>query len=182
MSKTDSLHYQLCCEGAKWLNSRKNTERFQSPWHYVWVEPGLYGENPDIFAFNGNRTICVEVKTSHADFVADKKKWYRRQEYQYKIGMYRYYLAPHGVISPEELPDGWGLLEWNGEIRRGCYVISRVVECPTIFNPSQGDLHVLGSLLRREQFRKGIYNYRGQNTTIKPKTVNGELVKHIQKT
>ena len=26
MSKTDSLHYQLCIEGAKWLHKKKKTQ------------------------------------------------------------------------------------------------------------------------------------------------------------
>lgn len=55
--------------------TRKNRERWRGHWKYVWVEPGLGGENPDIWAFNGDDTICIEVKTSHADFVADQKKW-----------------------------------------------------------------------------------------------------------
>ena len=73
MSATNSLHYQLCCEGAKWLRNKKNRERWRGHWKYIWVEPGLVGENPDIWAFNGDDTICIEVKTSHADFVADQK-------------------------------------------------------------------------------------------------------------
>lgn len=78
MSATNSLHYQLCCEGAKWLRNKKNRERWRGHWKYIWVEPGLIGENPDIWAFNGDDTICIEVKTSHADFMADRKKWWRR--------------------------------------------------------------------------------------------------------
>lgn len=177
MSATNSLHYELCLEGAAWLRSRRNSERFQNPWRYVWVEPGLVGENPDIWAFNGNRTICVEVKVSHADFLADKRKWWRSEANTRKVGCYRYYLAPKGVISDTELPEGWGLLEWDGTVKRGRYNISRKVKAPTVYSPTEGDLHIIGSLLRRERLREGIYNYRGEPTTIKPKTVNGEPVK-----
>lgn len=169
MSTTLSLHYNLCLEGAKWLFSRKNHEGWQSPWRYVWVEPSLVGENPDIWAFNGERTICVEVKVSHADFIADKKKWCRKEENTRKVGCYRYYLAPKGVISNNELPDGWGLLEWDGTIIRGKYNIVRTVVAPIVHKPSEGDLHIIGSLLRREKLRHGIYNYRGTPTTIKSK-------------
>lgn len=177
MSATNSLHYQLCCEGAKWLRNKKNRERWRGHWKYVWVEPGLVGENPDIWAFNGDDTICIEVKTSHADFVADQKKWWRRAENDSKVGMFRYYLAPKDVIKPEELPEGWGLLEWDGTIIRGRFNIEKVTSPMQIFPPSQGDLHIIGSLLRREGLKEGIYNYRGQATTIKPKTVNGVIVK-----
>lgn len=178
MSATNSLHYSLCLEGAKWLRSRKNHEGWQSPWKYVWVEPGLVGENPDIWAYNGERTICVEVKVSHADFLADRRKWCRSDENARKVGSYRYYLAPRGVISPDELPEGWGLLEWDGTETRGRYNIARTVVAPTVHKPTEGDLHIIGSLLRREKLREGIYNYRGEPTTIKPKTVNGEPVKY----
>ena len=91
--------------------------------------------------------------------------------------MFRYYLAPKGVIKPEELPEGWGLLEWDGTIIRGQFHIEKITSPMQIFPPSQGDLHIIGSLLRREGLKEGIYNYRGQATTIKPKTVNGVIVK-----
>jgi hypothetical protein len=45
MSATNSLHYQLCCEGAKWLRNKKNREGYRGHWKYIWVEPGLIGEN-----------------------------------------------------------------------------------------------------------------------------------------
>lgn len=177
MSKTNSLHYNLCLEGARWLRSRKNSEAWAGRWKYVWVEPGLYGENPDIWAYNGDRTICVEVKVSHTDFLSDQKKWWRRAENSRKVGMYRYYLAPQGIIRPDELPEGWGLLEWDGTIVRGRYHIVRTVKCPKLHAPTEGDLHIIGSLLRRENFREGIYNYRGATTTIKPQTINGEVIR-----
>lgn len=81
MSKTDSLHYQLCCLGAKFLKSRKNAEHLETPNKYVAVElVTMTAENPDIWATNGYHTTLVEVKTSHADFLADKKKWIRSEE------------------------------------------------------------------------------------------------------
>lgn len=177
MSATNSLHYQLCCEGAKWLRNKKNSEHWKNRWKYIWVEPGLVGENPDIWAFNGNETICVEVKTSRADFLADAKKIWRQESYKNKIGMFRYYLSPQGIIMDSELPDGWGLLEWDGTSKRGNFNIKRMVEATKMFEPTAGDLHIIGSLLRRENLKEGIYNYRGQPTTILPQTVNGEIIK-----
>ena len=38
MSKTNSLHYELCCLGAKFLKSRKNAEPWEIPNKYVAVE------------------------------------------------------------------------------------------------------------------------------------------------
>lgn len=31
-----------------------------------------------------------------------------------RVGNYRYYLCPTGVIKEEELPENWGLLVWDG--------------------------------------------------------------------
>ena len=40
-------------------------------------------------------------------------------------------------------------------------------------NTSSSDMDILTSILRREAFHEGIYNYRGQPTTIQKQTVNG---------
>ena len=80
MSATNSLHYQLCEIGAKYLKSRKSAEKWQTPNKYVAVELVCAGaENPDIWATNGYDTTLVEVKTSHTDFLNDRKKWARSE-------------------------------------------------------------------------------------------------------
>lgn len=56
----------------------------------------------------GLMSIVVECKTSRSDFLADQKKSSRSPGRG--MGAFRYYLAPNGLISPEELPDKWGLL------------------------------------------------------------------------
>lgn len=163
MSKTDSLHYQLCLEGAKWL--KKNAEHWETPWKYIAVELVCYGtENADVWATNGWSSIVVEVKTSRADFKADFKKRYRQEEWRDQVpGNYRYFLAPKGLISPDDLPEGHGLLEWDGE------KITRTHSAEFREVTNRADLIYLCSILRREEFPKKIYNYRGQNSTIKPK-------------
>ena len=117
MSRTESLHYQLCCEGARFLKSRKNVEGWESPNKYVAVEIiTLTAEKPDIWATNGYHTTLVEVKTSHSDFLADQKKWVRSKEAEKadkQLGNYRYYLCPAGVIDVSEIPENWGLLVWD---------------------------------------------------------------------
>ena len=68
-------------------------------------------EIPDVLVFqSGAHTVLLECKTSRSDFLSDKDKFFRRQE-DYGMGEYRYYVAPHGMIQPEELPEGWGLYE-----------------------------------------------------------------------
>jgi hypothetical protein len=55
-------------------------------------------------------TILIECKASRSDFLADKKKAFRRNA-NYGMGDYRFFLAPRGIITVQDLPDGWGLLE-----------------------------------------------------------------------
>ncbi len=71
-------------------------------------------EEPDAFGLNGASTCLVECKTSRADFLADKKKWFRRNP-SMGLGVYRYFLTPKGLVRPDELPEGWGLLEIRGQ-------------------------------------------------------------------
>ena len=183
MSKTDSLHYQLCVEGAKWLHRQKRDinrcpkkychkpEFCRSCYRYKYVAVELCTvgtENCDVWGFDGNYTSIIEVKTSHADFLADKKKWWRGEEAEKlncKAGRFRWYLCPEGVIKPEEVPEGWGLLYWDGK------KIVYVKGAPTHENTARADLLILSSILRREYFPQKIYNYRHQNTTIKPQIV-----------
>ncbi|MBR4404938.1 MAG: hypothetical protein IKW84_09020 [Bacteroidaceae bacterium] len=183
MSKTDSLHYQLCIEGAKWLRRQKwNFERCrQKPCYnmckcggackkHLWVAVELVtwgSELTDVWGLGAwDESSIIEVKTSHADFKAEQKKWARSDEardMQLQTGTFRWYLCPEGIIKKEELPDKWGLLYWDGK------KIYPVVSPVKFENTSRTDLHLLTSILKREEFPQKIYNYRGARTTIKPK-------------
>ena len=174
MSRTDSLHYRLCVEAAKWLHRKKGScrgcpcfrERYCDACRaciYVAVELNTYAvENTDVWGFDGWCTTVIEVKTSHADFLADRKKYWRSVEPEYQAGNKRWFLCPEGVIKPEELPEGWGLLYWDGR------KIVPVVVPVTRLQGCHGDLLILYSILRREKFPKKVYNYRGMNMSIKP--------------
>ena len=72
------------------------------------------GEIPDVIGWKGRcRSVVVECKVSRADFLADRAKpW--RQNPGAALGCERFYMAPAGMISVAELPDGWGLLEVRG--------------------------------------------------------------------
>lgn len=185
MSKTASLHYDLCCEGAKWLRKQKwNYQRCKKKpcyktgdcgscckrFKYVAVELVTWGsENTDVWGIgNYNDSAIIEVKVSHADFKAEQKKWCRSEvatSKGYAAGRYRWYLCPEGVIKKEELPDKWGLLYWDGK------KVYPVVAPKQFVGTSSADMDILTSILRREQFPQKIYNYRGTRTTIKSKTV-----------
>ena len=54
------------------------------------------------------RSTMVEVKTTHADFLADGAKPHRNNDSG--LGDQRYFMCPRGVIERTEVPEGWGLL------------------------------------------------------------------------
>jgi len=182
MSATNSLHYELCLEGAKWLHKQKwNYEKCQKKscyrtaacgkchkYDYVTVEICTWrNENTDVWGLGTfNESAVIEVKTSHSDFLADQKKWCRSKDAEItgnQAGMYRWYLCPEGIIKPEELPDKWGLLYWDGK------KVYPVIAPKAFENTAAADMDILKSILQRENFPKKIYNYRGARTTIKSK-------------
>ena len=184
MSKTNSLHYDLCLEGAKWLRRRHDYERCKAKmpcfkpglcrgcrqaFKYVAVELCTYGtENCDVWGYDGYVTAVIEVKVSHADFMNDRKKWWRTQaKAELMAGNMRWYLCPEGVIKADELPEGWGLLYWDGK-----RIIPQVAPVTHIAT-GHADMKILYSILRREGFPEKIFNYRGCPSTIQPKTING---------
>lgn len=66
-------------------------------------------EIPDAIGFKSGISILIECKTSRADFLADRKKSFRKNPAQ-GVGMYRFYLCPKDMIKPDELPNKWGLI------------------------------------------------------------------------
>ena len=69
------------------------------------------GETPDAIGWKrGCHSVLIECKISRADFLTDREKPFRRKP-QSGMGCERFYLARAGMIVPEELPDGWGLLQ-----------------------------------------------------------------------
>ena len=75
-------------------------------------------ENPDAMGFKHKFSYLIECKSSRSDFLADKKKSFRKIQFQ-GMGYNRYYMTPVGLLDPEEIPKGWGLLEVY-EIPRSC--------------------------------------------------------------
>lgn len=71
------------------------------------------GEIPDAIGWRSTISIMIECKVSRADFLADKNKRFRQHPYL-GVGDWRIFMAPEGVIKPEELPAGWGLLVVRG--------------------------------------------------------------------
>ncbi len=93
-------HKELVEAGARWLKKR----------HVVIItEMAGQREEPDVLGFlKSLSTTLLECKASREDFLADQKKK------DVRCGNFRYYLVPKGLISVEEVPDGWGLLYADG--------------------------------------------------------------------
>jgi hypothetical protein len=69
------------------------------------------GEMPDAIGWKPTcHSVLVECKMSRADFLADRSKPFRQRP-ELGVGSERFYLVPRGVVKPDELPAGWGLLE-----------------------------------------------------------------------
>ena len=98
-------HKMLVRRMANWL---KNTK------HNTVVMSELAtrnGETPDVIGWiGGAASTLIECKVSRADFLADNKKWFRRDE-ESGMGDIRYIATPEGLLQPDEIPAGWGLLE-----------------------------------------------------------------------
>jgi hypothetical protein len=97
-------HDELVRIAARWL---RNTESCS----VVISEMHSQAEEPDAIGWRARFSVLIECKASHRDFIRDRQKLSRIEGGTYGMGFYRYYMAPEGLISKEELPPGWGLLE-----------------------------------------------------------------------
>ena len=71
------------------------------------------GEMPDAIGWKrACHSVLIECKVTRADFLADCDKPFR-QKPQRGVGCERFYLTPPALIKLEELPTGWGLLEYR---------------------------------------------------------------------
>lgn len=109
--RNPSFHDKLVKEGARWLNKRASNIYLRC--QYVVTEFSCQGtmEIPDIFGLRPVGNVLIEVKTSRSDYFRDSKKPARHPN-TITLGSQRYYLVPKGLITEEDLMDGWGLLEY----------------------------------------------------------------------
>jgi hypothetical protein len=80
----------------------------------IATEIATQGEEPDAIGWQATYSTLIECKATRADFLGDGKKCFRREPDR-GMGLARYFLTPVGLIQPEELPRGWGLLEFTGK-------------------------------------------------------------------
>jgi hypothetical protein len=97
------MTHKECVQAATHYLSRRTDVTL--PEFFCWN-----GELPDVIGFKMRHSDLIECKVSRSDFLADKRKSFRNEQSGKGMGDYRYYCCPKGLISTEELPDGWGLL------------------------------------------------------------------------
>lgn len=102
------------------------------------------GEVPDVLGFCYWCSVLIEVKVSRSDFLADKKKIFRKTP-ALGMGDLRLYCAPKGIIKPEELPWWWGLLEYENS------KITMVKEPEKIDKEARNEITMLLSKIRRDK-------------------------------
>jgi len=157
-------HDELVAIGAKYLQDHRTILGRRLPGHSIITTGIGSGETPDIIGFYGSgASTLIEVKVSRADFRADAKKSFRREPGR-GMGNTRYYLAPKGLLKPEELPIKWGLMEaFNGKIK-----VVKLAEHQEA--AKNGEMSVLMSLIRRigrnspEGVSVKFYIYETKNT------------------
>nr|DAR85759.1 MAG TPA: DNA repair protein MmcB-like protein [Caudoviricetes sp.] len=145
------IHHDMCVEVAKLLKKGVKAAGIP-PMSLRAVElsditTGTY-EAPDVIAYRQNvkDSICMvfEIKVSRADFKADSKK--RCRGHAEGMGVQRYFVVPYGLVSPEEVREGWGLLYLsNGSLT--------TIKKSNIFSDDErnlfGEVNTLLNLMRR---------------------------------
>lgn len=95
-------HKELIEAAASWLEKR--------PYGVVLREYNYGGiEIPDVIGFWEDSSILIECKVSRSDFLKDWLKGGRNRGPNH-LGNRRYYFVPKGLLSPDDIPEGWGLV------------------------------------------------------------------------
>ena len=145
------LHDYLCFRAERWLKSRNCGVVFNDKFQAVTYS----GEQPDALGFRTNCSILIECKASRSDFLADRKKRFRKDP-SLGVGDWRFYMCEPAVINVEDLPDGWGLLWVHPKKVEQVYGIptNTMYESKKPFNGNKNDeLRLMYSALRRISIR-----------------------------
>lgn len=110
-------HAELCAIAVRWLKKSPGQGGPGCNLAISECTSTRFGEIPDALGFRyvnqEQYSVLVEVKTSRADFLADANKPHRIDA-SLGLGVFRYFMAPVGLIAREELPSRWGLIEVDG--------------------------------------------------------------------
>ncbi len=109
-------HRQLCDLAVNWLKRPASRNGPGCQVAFSESRGDWSGEMPDAIGFRAavyrECSVLIEVKISRADFLNDRRKPHRLEPAT-GMGVYRYFMAPTGLIAVDELPERWGLIEVN---------------------------------------------------------------------
>jgi hypothetical protein len=172
--RAEMKHSDLVIRAERWLRNTVGCGVVLSE----LVSLNSSGEVPDAIGWrNGYTSILIECKTSRSDFLADKKKIFRKHP-EMGMGDYRFYLTPPDTVFIKDLPEGWGLLWCYPNLIR-CIIpveLRNVDWGYTDLSPFHGnkncEMTLMYSALRRKnarQKRKSYRNERGERVRPTPK-------------
>lgn len=141
-------HDDLVMRAEKWLKSQNCKVVIRDPFRT------MNQEQPDTIGWRDGVSILIEAKASRADFLADKKKWFRKYP-EKGMGDWRFYICEPDVIRIEDLPEGWGLLYVTPKTIKKVHGIPTNCNwhnCPHTPN-KRAETVMLVSALRRLQIR-----------------------------
>lgn len=103
-------HQELVHRATKWLRSRKCNVVLAEPTAVSGLEiPDAIGWSPS--GATTNTSVLVECKVSRSDFLQDRKKGTRTSASDKQLGNERWFMTTRRLLDPEEIPEGWGLVE-----------------------------------------------------------------------
>lgn len=137
-------HQQLVKRAVSWLRNHEHCRVVFAEVH------SAAGEIADAIGWRSGFSILIECKASRSDFLADSKKFSRRFAGE-GVGDMRYYMAPKGIITPDDLPEGWGLVEIDDHRAR---VVVKATHRDRETNALRAEIRLLVSVLRRIQTRE----------------------------
>jgi len=136
-------HAQLVKKAVAWLRSYRCSVVLSE-------QACVSGEMPDAIGWKRTcHSVLVECKVSRADFLADRDKLFRRKP-ELGLGCERFYLAPKGMIRPEELLPGWGLIECSGRTTEVTHMAGKSLRSA---KGLQVEMNLLLASLRRVEVR-----------------------------
>ena len=150
-------------EGMGWTHKRlvrrmANWLKYQKKMSVVCAELSTRNsETPDVIGWvGGAESVLIECKVSRADFIADAKKHFRRNADR-GMGDERYIAAPPGMIRPDELPEGWGLLEPTPYMGMNRDYIKTIVKAQHQESSKRNECVMLMSAIRRLEISTAVY-------------------------
>jgi len=152
MTTQEITHKDLVKKAAAWL---KDTEGMTI---VVAELTTAQTETPDCIGFGrGGHSVLVECKISRSDFLSDKNKHFRRCP-EHGMGTARYFMVPKGMVSKEELPESWGLVEVTRyEGKRKYFTARKIVEATNNTCNKQAEVGFLTSVIRRLELSTCVY-------------------------